>query len=406
MLQKIKNLGSISKNEISKGISKIAKKRSSLGNLSLSKSKFYENVEIDFDIDHASKYDNKSLNKKARGLSKLQRLGRLTMSKLPTNFSLLEDAVYQNGNETSSPNINESSGNQAVAVNKSLRTKIRKSFTPLIGSSSTSNIYGALSSKSSTFYVNESIDVDSGIFNEKATLSPNNSNLSLNFNINNNIINSESKRRSLSTVISNRPNDPPPPPPDKNETVKTFSSEQSSEAPVSWFTEFDLFKRIEHEDLYRESENKKSNSLVYQTSDNSLARWGFKSSKAFSNLKISYEISSGSSGVSTGGGASAKRNENTRILFFNEPLYQLYTAAKLESISSNDSDPDAESDGYEEITRQDVAELIAETAKSRPSALQLIEPNQGPSRTLWSEVPEVLSSGTFSKLTLYQYYYF
>ena len=36
----------------------------------------------------------------------------------------------------------------------------------------------------------------------------------------------------------------------------------------------------------------------------------------------------------------------------------------------------------------------------RPSALQLIGPNQGPSRTLWSEVPEVIQSEIFRKFVL------
>lgn len=84
-------------------------------------------------------------------------------------------------------------------------------------------------------------------------------------------------------------------------------------------------------------------------------------------------------------------------MFLNEPLYQLYTAAKLESISSSEFEPEIESDGYEEISKKEIQEIINKKPP-RPSALQLIEPNQGPSRTLWSEVPEVIQSGIFSKL--------
>lgn len=83
-------------------------------------------------------------------------------------------------------------------------------------------------------------------------------------------------------------------------------------------------------------------------------------------------------------------------MFLNEPLYQLYTAAKLESISSSEFEPEIESDGYEEITKKEMQEIL-DKKPSRPSALQLIEPNQGPSRTLWSEVPEVIESGIFCK---------
>lgn len=116
------------------------------------------------------------------------------------------------------------------------------------------------------------------------------------------------------------------------------------------------------------------------------------------NLFIFNFSSSGSSGLSTLGGSSATENGNAHSLFSNEPLYQLYTATKLESISSNEFDPEAESDGYEEITKKDVEEsVIVKQPRPRPTALQLIEPNQGPSRTLWSEVPEVLNSGIFSK---------
>ena len=86
-------------------------------------------------------------------------------------------------------------------------------------------------------------------------------------------------------------------------------------------------------------------------------------------------------------------------MFLNEPLYQLYTAAKLESISSSEFEPEVESDGYEEISKKDIQDIV-DKKPSRPSALQLIEPCQGPSRTLWSEVPEVIQSGIFGKWNL------
>lgn len=88
-------------------------------------------------------------------------------------------------------------------------------------------------------------------------------------------------------------------------------------------------------------------------------------------------------------------------MFLNEPLYQLYTAAKLESISSSEFEPETESDGYEEVHKKELKEKSGGDKKqsSRPSALQLIEPNHGPSRTLWSEVPEVIQSGMLTTLT-------
>lgn len=53
--------------------------------------------------------------------------------------------------------------------------------------------------------------------------------------------------------------------------------------------------------------------------------------------------------------------------------------------------------GYEEVGRK---KLFSEPTKQlRPSALQLLEPKQGPSRTLWSEIPEVINSGLLDSLT-------
>lgn len=292
MLQKIKNFGSISKNEISKGISKIAKKRSSLP---LSRSKFYENTQIEDDTCYSPTYNSKSLNKKTGDLSKLQKLSRLTLNKLPKNFSLnepFENAIYQHENQVSSPYLSQSMsnfttpGNQASVGSKSFKTKFRKSFTPLIGSSSTSNIYGALSSKNSTFYVTEALDVDSGIFsvNEKPNSSPNNSSLNLSSNSIANV-NCENKRRSISAGISSRPNNPPPPPPlEKSISVlphtskaSLFPSEQSN-GSASWYNECGPFKNVELNAQNYDSGNTKAisswytESGLYQTSNNSLAR--------------------------------------------------------------------------------------------------------------------------------------
>lgn len=104
--------------------------------------------------------------------------------------------------------------------------------------------------------------------------------------------------------------------------------------------------------------------------------------------------------MSTGGECSPCGDDNSHSMFLNEPLYQLYTAAKLESISSSEFEPEIESDGYEEITKKEIMSVDCEKKKqARPTALQLIEPNVGPSRTLWSEVNEVLQSGIFDKLS-------
>ena len=294
-VQKIKNFGSISKNEISKGISKIAKKRSSLGKIPSSRSQFYEANQISEDSPYSPpKFESKSLSKKPRGLSKLQKLGRLTINKLPSNFNLNEPFDHseyqtprisvQENESNSSPKLSKSMSNfnspESEADfqgpkgknDKSFKSKFRKGSAPSFGSSSTSNIYGSLSSKNSTFYVTDSLDVDSGIFavNEKSTSSPDNSNL----NLSTNSSSSDLKRRSIAAINTSRPNDPPPPPPSDG------ASRTRRIGSTSWYAECGLFK---NEDIHDEGHvgDEKSEkttaswyteSGLYQTSNNSVAR--------------------------------------------------------------------------------------------------------------------------------------
>jgi neuronal guanine nucleotide exchange factor len=284
-VQRIKNFGSISKNEISKGISKIAKKRASLGKLPSSRSQFYENTQIAEDTPYTPpKYETKSLGKKSRGLAKLQKLGRLTINKLPTNFSLNEDnSEYQTprvatkeNESNSSPNNNLSKSMSNFNIDLSFKSKSRKSSAPTFGSSSTSNIYGSLASKNSTFYVTDSLDVDSGIFavNEKSTNSPDNSNLNLSSNSNSSI--NDLKRRSIASITSNsRPIEAPPPPPSEGAPrTRRIGS-------TSWYAECGLFKNedIHDEENVSDEKNEKTTrsswyteSGLYQTSNNSVAR--------------------------------------------------------------------------------------------------------------------------------------
>lgn len=298
-VQKIKNFGSISKNEISKGISKIAKKRSSLGKLPSSRSQFYENNQIAEEDSTYSppKFESKSLGKKSRGLSKLQKLGRLTINKLPTNFTLNEPYDHQSEYQTprinekenesiSSPNLSKSMSNFNSPENeadfqatknkneKGLKSKFRKGSAPSYGSASTSNIYGSLSSKNSTFYVTDSLDVDSGIFavNEKSTSSPDNSNLNLSANSSSSV-SSDLKRRSIASISGSRPNDPPPPPPSETRSRRIGST--------SWYAECGLFKNEDIHDEEHVEDGEKTGktaaswyteSGLYQTSNNSVAR--------------------------------------------------------------------------------------------------------------------------------------
>lgn len=278
-VQRIKNFGSISKNEISKGISKFAKKRGSIPKIPTSRSQFYENSDETNYI--APKYESKSLGKKSRGLAKLQKLGRLTINKLPTNFNLNDPFEHSGENESnSSPNLSKSLSNfnspntDADKNERNIKNMFRKGSSPSITSSSTSNIYGALSNKSSTFYVTDSVDVDSGIFavNEKSTSSPDNSNLNLSTSIANSSSTSscDMKRRSIASINGgSRPNEPPPAPPT---TTRRSGS-------TSWYAECGLFNEHEeehnHDDLEKNEKNSNSwytESGLYQTSNTSVAR--------------------------------------------------------------------------------------------------------------------------------------
>lgn len=278
-VQRIKNFGSISKNEISKGISKFAKKRGSIPKIPASRSQFYENSDETNYV--APKYESKSLGKKSRGLAKLQKLGRLTINKLPTNFNLNDPFEHSGENENnSSPNLSKSLSNfnspNADAVDKNdrnIKNMFRKGSSPSITSSSTSNIYGALSNKTSTFYVTDSVDVDSGIFavNEKSTSSPDNSNLNLSSVANSSSTSSscDMKRRSIASITSangSRPNEPPPAPPTRRS------------GSTSWYAECGLFNHEEehnHDDMEKNEKNANSwytESGLYQTSNTSVAR--------------------------------------------------------------------------------------------------------------------------------------
>lgn len=69
---------------------------------------------------------------------------------------------------------------------------------------------------------------------------------------------------------------------------------------------------------------------------------------------------------------------------------------------------DSSTDGYEEIgqngTRGEAR--ISSQKYQRPSAFQLIEPKNGPARTLWSEIPEVINSCVLGELEYYAKSYF
>ncbi|XP_034111018.1 uncharacterized protein LOC117572363 isoform X1 [Drosophila albomicans] len=296
---------------------------------------------------------------------------------------------------------------------KSLRSRLRKS---LVGSSFDTKQLSTLTPTRSTFYIEDppaqmqlqlqqqqqqlhgSGELDSG-FSEKASSGdlPVPSAESQKFSTVARKAKKEAKAMRRRATIGVRPHEPPPPPPPPeqrnsvNRTPQTPQLEGLTQ-PDSWYAECGVFKQSSSVNGELATPTPSANgggsswyaeSGLYQTSGNSVAS------------------SSGSSGVSTGNEAGLGDELQPHSLFSNEPLYQVYSAAKLESITRDlEAHENASTDGYEEIGLHAHAKTPpAQQAKARPTALQLVEPKNGPSRTLWSEIPEVINSFILPTLT-------
>ncbi|KAM7357149.1 ephexin isoform 1-T3 [Cochliomyia hominivorax] len=189
------------------------------------------------------------------------------------------------------------------------------------------------------------------------------------------------------TTIGIRPHEPPPPPPPENNTK---AKRQSN---TSWYAECGVFKNgttnlVQDESQILNSQNGSGGSTWYEEAG------------LYQTSGISVASSSGSSGVSTSNEAGPT-DELSHSMFSNEPLYQIYSAAKLEAIS-RDMQDESSTDGYEEIgdrLKNDNTKKESFRKSSRPSALQLVEPKSGPERTLWSQIPEVINSYIIPTMT-------
>lgn len=445
IMQKIKSFGSMSKSEISKGFNKIRKKSMtspksekppSLPGQQYENTTFY--VPTDLSPSIANNMSNGATLVKEKPKKKTMR--RSTVSgislkieetqpyenhdfhspKIPTTPSLVvpssisspvlshSTSPVASANGTKVSDIPDFSRKKSKS-GRSFKSKLRKSFATdsslsISGSSST---YG---SSRSTFYISDSVDVDSGIFAGNETTGKsgivnsnghpdNNSNKSSSsekmhkLGVDEVILRNESRksfspdsgrRRSSST----RPNNPPPPPPPLIVADKDKSRNSKKLGTTSWYAECGVFKPESFNGEHRNSKRDKSTSWyaeagLYQTSGESVIS------------------SSGSSGVSTGG-EGGPGDDTLHSMFINEPLYQIYNAARLESISRDiEIVTSSDTDGYEEVGLLKGSNSSDETVKKplRPTALQLVEPNRGSNRTLWSEVPEVLATEILLSLT-------
>lgn len=284
------------------------------------------------------------------------------------------------------------------------------------------NLGSSFNGKRSTFYVSNSIDADSGVFtgpgdnanhatNGNGLEAPNGTDYSNYTNGNGTPRvsaeieqkqNGSPRLNNSNGSVPNLPSPPPPPPlpPDrKGSHVKRGNAS-------SWYAECGVFKA-----------NGDASKAKAARNNGNAGSW-YAESGLYQTSGASVASSSGSSGVSTGGEGGAG-DDNSHSMFLNEPLYQIYSAAKLEVIhiitksfntflthhflSNQSINQDIEADnhehvdGYERIS--DNMQQPEEKKASRPSALQLVGPKQGPSRTLWSEIPEVINSEILSTLT-------
>lgn len=297
---------------------------------------------------------------------------------------------------------------------KSIRSKLRQSFA---SSDNNLNIGKSLSGGRSTFYVPDSVDVDSGIFaesNDRLPQSQDDLNVSSpgdrlpqqDYSVSSSPMIVEPKwpklktsespemnRRRISS-IGGRPRTPPPPPPVTNTLLPPLLPQLDKQRHHSstWYGECGPYKKettTEQQNLSRDKAGRKDK--------NSTTSWY---AEIYQSSGDSIGSSSGSSGVSTGG-EGGPGDDNVHSIFINEPLYQIYNAAKLESLSS---DVMNDYDGYEEVGRallnlNGAHKEVTSKKNARPSALQLIEPKHGPSRTLWCDIAEVKNSGVLESLT-------
>lgn len=237
---------------------------------------------------------------------------------------------------------------------KSFDSKFRKSLGPLTGGSSLAT---AFVKTRSTFYISDSVDVDSGVFTSGSTASPpppppppiSAPHIPKEQDAADSAtIPSASPRSSLQPTVTQRkssltirPNNPPPPPP-----VEKRSSKSKRRNTTSWYTECGVFKSNAPKDASQvdatvAAKTEGIRTELGTTTDAKIKEQANNSSwyadvGLYHTSGASVASSSGSSGVSTGGECGSG-DDNSHSMFDNEPLYQIYSAAKLEVIDQCNS---------------------------------------------------------------------
>ncbi|KRT82632.1 hypothetical protein AMK59_4809 [Oryctes borbonicus] len=331
-------------------------------------------------------------------------LGRITKRKSRTDLDNVNTSS-DNGKERSSTKLE-----QKPDTNNTPRNSLtsQESYSD---QSSVDTVYEKQKFKNkakSTFYLVDTIDIDN----------------------NTDIVDSDRKRNSLSPVNQKsknsksspvRPSVPPPPLPKPVYVNETAVIKNDSRRSTSWYVESGVFKdNVSNNNkritaswyaevgLYQSgakstpSTSSAENSGSGISNRNELDEVNYENTEEYNNLRNESEynnsMDSFSSNETKMDKASAVLSEDMQHILQEEPLYQFYNAAIVESICHEGTDWD--SDGYEEISKNEGTER-----RLRPSAMDLINSdgnNVSVSRTLWCEIPEVKQSEIFKTLNIEQ----
>ncbi|XP_066144502.1 uncharacterized protein Exn isoform X2 [Euwallacea fornicatus] len=289
-------------------------------------------------------------------------------------------------------------------------TKFRRSMS--LSAESASEVTSSLNRESktkSTFYLTNTIDVDSQNDNSDKSLSP-------------------VLRKSKSPLM--RPKSPPPPAPTAQSDIG--KSGRINAKTSSWYADSGVFRNKEYTPakrpntfwyaevgLYQAQKNSTPSTSSAENSGSNLStpikveisRPVMKSSdfinhddnESYNNMKNENPYYTES--VNSFSSVETKKDESLlqdiQLRLQDEPLYQFYDAAVLESISYGDTS-DFDSDNYEDVPEKNISNG---EIKIRPSAMELISPKRDSisfTKTLWCEIPEVINSAVLSTLSPHQ----
>lgn len=229
---------------------------------------------------------------------------------------------------------------------KSLRSRLRKS---LVGGAFDTKHLATLAATRSTFYVEDPPEqlpkpeleqegeLDSG-FSDKGPVGPEPSAVipsaeSQKFSTVARKAKKEAKLMRRRATIGVRPHEPPPPPPPPLHLTKSqvVANSMSLTTPTSWYAECGVFKQstgAQTPSMNADGE------LTTPTANGGGSSW-YAESGLYQTSGNSEASSSGSSGVSTGNEAGLGDELQPHSFFSNEPLYQVYSAAKQEVSQGN-----------------------------------------------------------------------